>query len=161
VLKTLVAKSNWGKPLPKGWGRGIAHHYCFGTSIAQVAEVSVEKDGKVRVHRVDAVVDCGPVVNPDALVAQIEGAVTMALSTALHEEVQFANGGVSSQNFGDYQIIRMSDVPEIHVHMIKADDASNLGGIGEPGVTPLAPAVANAVFNATGKRVRRIPLKLP
>ena len=160
VLETLVKNSNWGKPLPKGWGRGIAHHYCFGTSIAEVAEVSVEGDGTVRVHRVDAAVDCGPVVNPDALVAQIEGAVTLALSTALYEEVQFANGGVSSENFGDYRIIRMSEVPEINVHMVKTDAAAPLGGIGEPGVTPLAPAVANAIFNATGKRLRRMPLKL-
>lgn len=160
VLKTLLKKTNWGKPLPKGWGRGIAQHYCFGTSIAEVAEVSVEKDGKVRVHRVDAVVDCGPVVNPDALTAQIEGAVTLALSTTLYEEVQFSKGGVSSENFGDYHILRMSEVPEINVHIVRSTDVNAMGGIGEPGVTPLAPAVTNAVFNATGKRLRRIPLKL-
>jgi len=160
VLKTLAAKSNWGKPLPEGWGRGIAQHYCFGTSIAQVAEVSVEKDGKIRVHRVDAAVDCGPVVNADPLIAQIEGAVILALSTALYEEVQFAKGGVTSGNFGDYRTIRMSEIPEINVHVVKNNDPDTMGGIGEPGVTPLAPAVANAVFNATGKRIRRIPLKL-
>jgi isoquinoline 1-oxidoreductase beta subunit len=160
VLETLAKNSNWGKPLPNGSGRGIAHHYCFGTSIAEVAEVFVEKDGTVKVHRVDVAVDCGPAVNPDALKAQIEGAVIMALSTALFEEVQFAKGGVSSENFGDYRIIRMSEVPEINVHIIKTDADAPLGGIGEPGVTPLAPAVANAVFNATGKRLRRMPLKL-
>ena len=160
VLETLAKNSNCGKPLPNGSGRGIAHHYCFGTSIAEVAEVFVEKDGTVKVHRVDVAVDCGPAVNPDALKAQIEGAVTMALSTALFEEVQFAKGGVSSENFGDYRIIRMSEVPEINVHIIKTDADAPLGGIGEPGVTPLAPAVANAVFNATGKRLRRMPLKL-
>ncbi|MFH1112644.1 MAG: xanthine dehydrogenase family protein molybdopterin-binding subunit [Pseudomonadota bacterium] len=160
VLKTLAQKSNWGKPLPEGRGRGIAQHYCFGTSIAQVVEVSVEKDGTIKVHRVDAAVDCGPVVNPDALIAQIEGAVTMALSTALFEEVQFAKGGVASDNFGDYRVIRMSEVPEINVHMIENNDPAMMGGIGEPGVTPLAPAVANAVFNVTGKRIRRMPVKL-
>jgi isoquinoline 1-oxidoreductase beta subunit len=160
VLKAVAKNANWGKPLPKGRARGIAQHFCFGTEIAEVAEVSVDKDGKVKVHRVDVAVDCGPVVNPDALVAQIEGAVTLALSTVLHEEVQFSKGGVSSENFGDYHIIRMSEVPDIHVHMVKNNNVEEIGGIGEPGVTPLAPAVANAVFSLTGKRLRRIPLKV-
>ena len=114
------------------------------------------KSGKIKVHRVVAAVDCGPVINPDPLVAQIEGAVTMALSTALMEEVRFAKGGVNSANFDDYRLIRMSEVPEIEVHMIKSTD--KIGGIGEPGVPPLAPALANAFFNATGVRIRRIPL---
>ncbi len=160
VLKTLAEKSNWGKPLPKGWGRGIAQHYCFGTSIAQVAEVSVDKDVKIKVHRVDAAVDCGPVVNIDPLKAQIEGAVILALSTVLFEEVQFAKGGVASDNFRDYRTIRMSEIPEINVYMVENNDPNLIGGIGEVGVAPLAPAVANAVFNATGKRIRRIPIKL-
>ena len=134
--------------------------FCFGTQIAAVAEVSVGKDNQVKVHRMDVAVDCGPVVNSDALVAQIEGAVTMALSTTLYEEVQFAKGGVSSENFGDYNILRMSEVPEINVHMIKNNNVAEIGGIGEPGITPVAPAVTNAVFAATGKRLRRIPLKL-
>ena len=157
VLKSVALNSNWGNPLPKGWGRGIAQHRCFGTNIAEVAEVSVDpKSGVIRVHRVDVAVDCGPVVNPDPLEAQIQGAVALGVSTTLFEEVQFADGGVASANFDDYHILRMSENPEVNVHIVKSDE--EIGGIGEPGIMPLAPAVANAVFNATGKRIRRLPL---
>jgi isoquinoline 1-oxidoreductase beta subunit len=157
VLETAAAKAGWGKPPAKGVGRGIAQHACFGTWVAQVVDLSVDgKTGKIKVHKVVAAVDCGPVINPDPLVAQIEGAVTMALSTALMEEVRFDKGGVASANFDDYRLIRMSEVPDIEVHMVKSTD--KIGGIGEPGVPPLAPALANAFFNATGVRIRRIPL---
>lgn len=157
VLETVAEKSGWGKALPKGMGRGIAQHACFGTWVAQVAELSVDpKSGRVKVHRVVVAVDCGPVINPDPLVAQIEGAVIMALSTALKEEVRFAKGGVASANFEDYDLLRMNETPEIEVHIVPSTD--RIGGIGEPGVPPLAPAVANAFFNATGVRIRRIPL---
>jgi isoquinoline 1-oxidoreductase beta subunit len=157
VLESVALNSNWGDPLPDGWGRGIAQHRSFGTTIAEVVEVSVDKKtGVVRIHRVDAAVDCGPVVNPGPAEAQIQGAVAMGVSTTLFEEVQFANGGVASANFDDYRLIRMSENPEVHVHFIKSNDA--IGGIGEPGLMPLSPAVANAVFNATGARVRRMPL---
>jgi isoquinoline 1-oxidoreductase beta subunit len=157
VLESVALNSNWGEPLPKGWGRGIAQHRSFGTTIAEVAEVSVDaKSGAVRVHRIDVAVDCGPVVNPGPLEAQIQGAVAMGVSTTLFEEVQFANGGVASANFDDYRLVRMSENPEVNVHIVKSNE--DIGGIGEPGVMPLAPAVANAVFNATGARVRRMPL---
>jgi isoquinoline 1-oxidoreductase beta subunit len=157
VLKVAAEKGGWGKPLPKGQGRGIAQHHCFGTDVAMVAEVSVnEKDGHVKVNRVVVAVDCGLAVNPDTVEAQIQGGVINALSTALKEEVRFANGGVKSANFNDYDILRMSEVPEIVVHIVKNNE--KMGGIGEPGVPPLAPAVANAFFNATGVRIRRIPL---
>jgi len=157
VLETVAEKAGWGKPIPQGQGRGIAMAACFGTWVAQVADLSVDKNtGKIKVHKVVAAVDCGPVVNPGPLVEQIEGGVILALSTALKEEVKFAKGGVATSNFHDYPIIRMSEVPEIEVHMVKSTD--KIGGIGEPGVPPLAPAVANAVFNATGARIRRIPL---
>lgn len=157
VLESVALNSNWGNPLPEGWGRGIAQHRSFGTTIAEVAEVSVDlKSGVISVHRVDVAVDCGPVVNPDPLEAQIQGAVALGVSTTLFEEVQFANGGVASANFDDYRILRMSENPEVNVHIVKSDE--DIGGIGEPGIMPLAPAVANAVFNATGKRIRRLPL---
>jgi isoquinoline 1-oxidoreductase beta subunit len=157
VLETVAEKTGWGKPIPKGQGRGIAQHACFGTWAAQVVDLSVDKNtGMIKVHRVVAAVDCGPVVNPGPLVEQIEGGIILALSTALKEEVKFAKGGVATSNFDDYPIIRMSEIPEIEVHMVKSTD--KIGGIGELGVPPLAPAVANAFFNATGVRIRRIPL---
>ncbi len=157
VLQAVAEKAGWGKPVPKGQGRGIAQHACFGTWAAQVVDLSVDdKTGKIKVHKVVAAVDCGPVINPGPLVEQIEGGIILALSTALKEEVKFANGGVATSNFSDYPIIRMSEVPEIEVHMVKSTD--KIGGIGELGVPPLAPAVANAFFNATGVRVRRLPL---
>jgi len=157
VLETVAEKTGWGKPIPKGQGRGIAQHACFGTWAAQVVDLSVDKNtGMIKVHRVVAAVDCGPVVNPGPLVEQIEGGIILALSTALKEEVKFAKGGVATSNFDDYPIIRMSEIPEIEVHIVKSNE--KIGGIGEVGVPPLAPAVANAFFNATGFRIRRIPL---
>jgi isoquinoline 1-oxidoreductase subunit beta len=157
VLQTVAEKAGWGKPAAKGNGRGIAQHTCFGGYIAQVADVSVnDKDGTVKVHRVVAAVDCGPVVNPDPLIAQLEGAIVMGLSTIFKEKIEFANGGVKSANFDDYKLIRMSETPEIEVHIVKNNDP--IGGIGEPGLCPTAPAVANAIFNATGARIRRLPI---
>ena len=156
VLKTVAEKAGWGKSMPKGRGLGIAQHSCFGTYVAQVADVSVGKYGTIKVNRIDVAVDCGPVVNPDPLKAQMEGGIIMGLSTALKEEVQFKNGGVATNNYEDYDLIRMSEVPEIRVHII--DSTEKIGGIGEPGVPPAAPAVANAVFAATGARLRRIPM---
>jgi isoquinoline 1-oxidoreductase beta subunit len=156
VLQIAAEKAGWGKPVPEGRGRGIAQHSCFGTYVAQVADVSVnEKYGNVKVHRIVVAVDCGLAVNPDTVEAQIKGAVIEALSTALKEEVKFSNGGVKSANFDDYDVLRMSEVPEIEVHIV---NNGKIGGIGEPGVPPTAPAVANAFFNATGVRIRRIPL---
>lgn len=156
VLEVVAEKSGWGTPLPAGMGRGVAQHSCFGTYVAQVAEVSVDKrTGKTRVHRVVAAVDCGPVVNPDIIVAQIEGAICLSISTALKEEVVFEKGGVKSSNFDDYPTLRLSEVPEIEVHIVESRD--RMGGIGEPGVPPGAPAVVNAIFAASGARLRRIP----
>jgi len=157
VLEMAAEKAGWGKPLPKGQGQGIAQHSCFGTYVAQVANISVnESTGTIKVNKVVAAVDCGPVVNPDIIKAQIEGAIIISLSAALKEKVVFANGGVKSANFNDYKIFKMKDVPEIEVHIVKSTD--KMGGIGEPGVPPAAPAVANALFNATGARIRRLPM---
>ncbi len=156
VLQVAAEKGGWGKTAPAGQGRGIAQHTCFGTYVAQVADVSVDKDGKVKVHRIVAAVDCGPVINPGPLVAQIQGGIIMGLSAALKEQVHFANGGVKSTNFNDYKLLKMSEVPEIEVHIVKSTE--KMGGIGELGVPAAAPAVANAVFNLTGARLRRLPL---
>jgi isoquinoline 1-oxidoreductase beta subunit len=157
VLEVVAEKAGWGKAIPKGEGRGIAQHACFGSYVAQVAEISInKKDGTIKVHRVVAAVDCGPVVNPDILIAQIEGGIINSLGTVLKEEVKFANGGVKSANFDDYNVMRMSEVPEIQVHIVKSNE--KIGGIGEVGVPPAAPAVANAFFNAAGVRIRRLPL---
>ncbi|MBW2028219.1 MAG: xanthine dehydrogenase family protein molybdopterin-binding subunit [Deltaproteobacteria bacterium] len=156
VLEKVAEEAGWGKP-GIGDGRGIAQHTCFGTYTAQVADVSVDrKTGEIKVHRVVAAIDCGPAVNPDNIKAQVMGAIVMGLSTVLKEEIQFADGGVSSENFEDYDVLRVSETPEIQVHIVDSDD--QIGGIGEPGLPATAPAVANAVFDATGVRFRRIPL---
>jgi isoquinoline 1-oxidoreductase beta subunit len=158
VLEVAAEKARWGKPLTKGDGRGIAHHFSFGSYVAQVAEVSVDKkNGTVKVHRIVCAVDCGPVINPDIITAQMEGGIIFGLSAALRERVDFARGGVESANFHTYKILPMSQTPEIEVHIVKSD--AKLGGVGEPGVPPAAPSVANAVFAATGTRVRRLPMK--
>jgi isoquinoline 1-oxidoreductase beta subunit len=157
VLQTAAEKAGWGKPIAEGHGRGIAQHACFGTWTAQVADISVDKkSGRIKVHRIVFAVDCGPTVNPGPLVQQIQGGIILALSTTLKEQVHFANGGVKSANFDDYDVIRMSEVPEIEVHIVKSTE--KIGGIGELGVPSTAPAVANAFFNATGVRIRRLPL---
>jgi isoquinoline 1-oxidoreductase beta subunit len=157
VLQVVAEKAGWGEAVPQGRGRGIAQHACMGSYVAQVAEISVDKkNGRIKVHRIVVAVDCGPVVNPGPAVEQLQGGIILALSTALKEEVRFANGGVKSANFDDYPIIKMSEVPEIEVHIVKSTE--KIGGIAETGVPPVAPAVANAFFNATGVRIRRIPL---
>ncbi|MGO9122166.1 MAG: molybdopterin cofactor-binding domain-containing protein [Desulfomonilaceae bacterium] len=157
VLKEVAEKAGWGKPIPEGQARGIAQHATFGSWVAAVADISVDKkDGKIKVHRIVYGVDCGPTVNPGPITEQIRSGVILALSTVIKEEVQFANGGVKSANFDDYNVIRMSEVPEIDVHIVKSTE--KIGGIGELGVPATAPAVANAFFKATGVRIRRLPL---
>ncbi|HUK99723.1 MAG TPA: xanthine dehydrogenase family protein molybdopterin-binding subunit [Nitrospirota bacterium] len=157
VLQVAAEKAGWGKPLARGQARGIAYHLSFGSYVAQVAEVSVNKaDGSVKVHSITCAVDCGPTINPDIVQHQIMGGITMGLSAALKEKTEFANGGVKSENFGDYELLRMSEAAEVNVHIVKSGD--KLGGIGEPGLPPVAPAVANAIFTATGARLRRLPM---
>jgi len=157
VLETAAAKAGWGRKPKKGQAKGIAYHLSFGTYVAEVAEVSVDRaTGKIIVHKVTCAVDCGSVINPDTVVAQMESGIIMGLSAALKEKMEFANGGVKTANFGDYDLLRMSETPEIEVHITTSRDP--LGGIGEPGVPPIAPAVANAVFAATGARLRSLPM---
>jgi isoquinoline 1-oxidoreductase beta subunit len=157
VLDLAAQKAGWGKPLPKGRGRGIAVHFAFGSYNAQVAEVSVT-DGKVRVHRIVSVVDCGHYVNPGIIAAQLEGGAIFGASAALYQELTFENGRLQQTNFHTFPVMRMNECPEIETHIVESNEKS--GGIGEPGVPCTAPAIANAVFGATGKRVRKLPIRL-
>ncbi len=158
TLSLLAEKVNWGGKIPAGRARGIAVGTCFGTSAAHMAEVSVDrKSGKVTVHKVVCAVDCGPAVYPDAIVAQMEGATVMALSVAFHEKIHFSGGGVATSNFDEYRLLTISEVPEVEVHIAKS--MHEIGGIGEPGIPTIAPAVANAIFNATGVRLKELPFK--
>lgn len=156
VLETAAKKAGWGKPLPKGRGRGIAVHESFGSFIAQVAEVSLDKKGSIRVHRVVCAVDCGRIVNPDTIKAQMESGITFGLSAALYGAITFKDGRVEQGNFDDYPLVRMEAMPKVEVHII--DSSEPPGGVGEPGVPPVAPALANALFAATGARLRSLPM---
>lgn len=156
VLETVAQKAGWGKPLPKGHARGIAVHESFGSIIGQVAEVSVDSKGQVNVHRVVCVIDCGRIVNSDTIKAQMESGITFGLSAALYGAITLKNGRVEQGNFNDYELVRMSVMPRVDVHIIDSKDAP--GGVGEPGVPPTAPAVANALFAACGVRLHSLPM---
>ena len=158
VLDLAAEKAGWGKPLPSGQGRGIALHQFGGSVVAHVAEASVVNEGKVRVHRVVSAVDCGLVVNPDSVRAQMEGGIAFGLSAALYEEITFERGRVQQSNFDDYPILRMDAMPTVEVHLVPSTTAPR--GVGEAPVPPIAPAVANAIFAVTGKRIRRLPIRL-
>jgi isoquinoline 1-oxidoreductase beta subunit len=157
VLDLAAQKANWGSALPAGRARGIATHFSFDSYVAQVAEVSVEKDGTVHVHRVVAAVDCGRTVNPDTVQAQLEGGIIFGLTAALKTEITLDKGRVQQRNFNDYPMLRMFEAPAIEVFIVPSTEHPT--GVGEPGVPPVAPAVVNAIFAATGKRVRRLPIK--
>ena len=157
VLELAAAKAGWGKPLPAGRARGIAVCESFGTYVAEVVEASLNKDGTPRVHRVVCAVDCGATVNPGIIRRQIQSAVIFGLSAALHGEITLQDGHVQQKNFDDYPVVRMNEAPFIEVHILPSTEKP--GGIGEPGTPPLAPALANALFALTGKRVRKLPLK--
>lgn len=155
ALNLAAEKADWGKALPKGVSRGIAVHESFGSFVAHVAEVSVT-EGKVKVHRVVSAIDCGLAVNPDSLKAQMESSVSFGLGAALQSEITFKDGMVQQSNFHDYQVLRMTDMPIVEVHIVPSTD--KMGGVGEPGLPPVAPAVTNAIFAATGKRIRSLPI---
>jgi len=158
VLELAATQADWGTPLPDGWGRGIAYHASFGvTPVAQVVEISVARDGTVQVHRVVCAIDCGTVINPDNVEAQMEGGIVFGLTAVLKGEITIENGRVQQSNLHDYPLLRMDEMPAIEVYIVPSD--RNPSGVGEMGVPPIIPAVLNAVFDATGKRIRRLPIR--
>jgi len=158
VLDVLAEKGDWGKKLPTGFGRGVAIHECFGTIVGETVEASVTGRGDVRVHRVVAVVDCGHVVNPRTVAMQIESGVIYGLTAALTGEITIRNGRVEQGNFDDYPVLRMADAPTIETHLALSG-GTKWGGVGEPGTPPVAPALCNAIFAATGQRIRSLPIR--
>jgi isoquinoline 1-oxidoreductase beta subunit len=158
VLNLAAEKAGWGRPLAKGRGRGIAVHESFNTFVAQVAEVTVGQDGAIKVDRVVCAVDCGLAINPDVIRAQMEGGIGFGLSAALHGAITLKDGRVEQSNFHDYVPLRIDEMPRVEVHIVASREQPT--GVGEPGVPPVAPAVANAIAAATGKRLRTLPLKL-
>jgi isoquinoline 1-oxidoreductase beta subunit len=156
VLELVAEKAGWSRPLPQGSGRGVSIQFVFGTYMAQVAEVEVSKDGGVRVRRVFCALDCGSVVNPDTVRAQVQGAVIFGITAALYGEITLKDGRVEQTNFNTYQVLRMSEAPAIEVYLI--ENTESPGGMGEPGTSAIVPAVTNAIFAATGKRLRKLPV---
>ncbi|MDP9518464.1 xanthine dehydrogenase family protein molybdopterin-binding subunit [Pseudomonas protegens] len=160
VLETAAKAAGWGRSLPKGRGLGLAVHYSFVTYVAAVIEVEVKEDGTLIVHKADIAVDCGPQINPERIRSQFEGACVMGLGNAVLGEISFKDGKVQQDNFHMYEVARMSLAPkEVQVHLLTPPGEVPLGGVGEPGVPPIAPALCNAIFAATGKRIRNLPVR--
>ena len=160
VVETAAREAKWGRALPKGRGLGIAAHYSFVTYVAAVVEVAVDDKGALTIPRVDVAVDCGASVNPDRVRAQMEGACVMGVGIATLGEVTFKGGQAQQENFNTYEVTRMAGAPrEIRIHILPGDFNLPLGGVGEPGVPPIPPALCNAIFAATGKRIRRLPIR--
>ncbi|HEY0503358.1 MAG TPA: xanthine dehydrogenase family protein molybdopterin-binding subunit [Lysobacter sp.] len=157
ALNLAAEKAGWGSALPKGRARGIAVHESFGSFVAQVAEVSADNDA-IRVHRVICAIDCGVAVNPAGVTAQLESGIAFGLGTALHSALTFKDGQVQQSNYHDFQVLRLDEMPQVEVHIVPSTD--KMGGVGETGVPPIAPAVANALFALTGQRLRELPLRL-
>ncbi len=161
VLELAAEKAGWNDPLAEGAegerrGRGVAVHESFASFVAEVAEVTVKADGSYRVDRVVCAVDCGVAVNPDVIRAQMEGGIGFGLSAAMRGEITLEEGVVQQGNFDDYAVLRIDEMPAIEVHILPSSEPPT--GVGEPGVPPIAPAVANALFAATGTRLRRLPI---
>mgnify|MGYP003390015769 FL=1 len=157
VLKLAAEKAGWNKPAAKGIFRGIAVHESFASYVAQVAEVSIGEDGIPKVHRIVCAIDCGQVVNPDTVKAQMESSIIFGLTAALYGEITIKNGRVEQRNFYDYEMLRMNETPKIETYIVPSTEGH--GGVGEPGTPPTAPAVINAIFAATGKRIRSLPIR--
>ncbi|WP_297811062.1 molybdopterin cofactor-binding domain-containing protein [uncultured Methylophaga sp.] len=161
VVELVTDKASWGKSLPSGKGQGLAAHYSFVSYVAAVVEVEVSDDGEVTIPQVDIAIDCGPQVNPERIRSQLEGACVMGISFAMLGEISFKDGVAEQDNFDGYQVTRMDGAPaKINIHFVPADDYNQpLGGVGEPGMPPIAPALCNAIFNATQKRIRNLPIR--
>jgi isoquinoline 1-oxidoreductase beta subunit len=161
VIEHVTEKASWGKKLGENKGQGLASHYSFVSYVAAVVEVDIIDDGVVSIPRIDIAIDCGPSVNPERIRSQIEGACVMGVSLALFSQISFTNGVADQDNFDGYEVARMNNAPkEINVHIMPSDDVNApLGGVGEPGMPPIAPALCNAIFAATGKRIRQLPVR--
>jgi isoquinoline 1-oxidoreductase beta subunit len=157
VLELAAAKANWGSPLPAGRARGCAVMFSYGSYVAHVAEVSVGPDGKLKIHKLVGAIDAGFAVNPDQVKAQMEGGGIYALTALLYGEITIDRGRVVQSNFDNYPMLRINEAPQMDVHILNSGEAA--GGLGEPGVPTVAPAVCNAIFALTGTRVRSLPLK--
>jgi len=163
VLELAAKEAGWGSPLAPGKagtkrGRGVAVHESFNTYVAEIAEVTIDASNAIKVDRVVCAVDCGVAVNPDVIRAQMEGGIGFALAAALYGKITLKDGAVEQTNFHQYQVLRINEMPKVDVHIVASD--AKPSGVGEPGVPPLAPAVANAIAAATGKRLRTLPLAL-
>jgi len=156
VLDVAAREAGWGNTLPKGQGRGVSVMHAFGSFFGMVVDVTVNGDGEVAVNRVVCAVDCGMVVNPNTIEAQIQGGIIFGITAALYSEITIKDGRVEQSNFTDYRMLRIDQTPPIEVHIVKSSEAP--GGIGEPGTAALAPALTNAIFAATGKRLRQLPV---
>ena len=156
MLDAAAERAGWDNAAAAGLFRGIAQHYSFETYVAQVAELSIE-EGRIRIHRVICAVDCGRVINPDIVRAQMEGGIVFGLSAALKQRISYVNGHVEQTNFDSYGMLRMREMPVIDVVIVPSTDEPT--GVGEPGVPPIAPAVANALAAATGRRIRKLPIE--
>ena len=156
VLELAAEKAGWGQPLPDRTGRGVSLQFVFGTYMAQVAEVEVSRTGEVQVRRVVCAVDCGTVINPDTIQAQVQGAVIFGVTAALYGNITLKDGRIEQGNFDTYQVLRINEAPAVEVHIVHSDEPP--GGMGEPGTSAIVPAVVNAIFAATGQRLRTLPV---
>jgi isoquinoline 1-oxidoreductase beta subunit len=156
VIKLAAEKSGWGRDLPKGTGLGMAFYFCHAAHVAEVAEVTVDKNRNFRVNKVTVAVDVGPIINMSGARSQVQGSIVDGLSTMALQQITINNGVIEQGNFDDYSVMRIAATPEIDVHFIQSDNKPT--GLGEPALPPLAPAVTNAIFAATGERIRSMPL---